>query len=93
MILSRDEILVRLRADLAELFEIPPERIVAEARLYEDLDLDSIDAVDLIVKVSELTGRKIKPEAFRQVRTVGDVVICVEATLADGAVMVPDAAA
>lgn len=93
MILSRDEILVRLRADLGEMFEIPPDRITPEARLYEDLDLDSIDAVDLIVKLGELTGRKIKPEAFKSVRTVGDVVMCVEATLMDGDDAVPAAAA
>jgi len=73
------------------MFEIPAERINLDARLYEDLDLDSIDAVDLIVKLSELTGRKIKPEAFRSVRTVSDVVICVEATLADGGEGVPNA--
>jgi acyl carrier protein len=98
MILSRDEILSRLRADLEEMFEIPPERTTLDARLYEDLDLDSIDAVDLIVKLSELTGRKIKPEAFKSVRTVGDVVVCVEATLADAPLadsgdVVPNAAA
>jgi acyl carrier protein len=98
MILSRDEILSRLRADLEEMFEIEPERTTLDARLYEDLDLDSIDAVDLIVKLSELTGRKIKPEAFKSVRTVGDVVVCVEAALADvpaaeGGDVIPNAAA
>ena len=93
MILSRDDILMRLRADLEEMFEIPGQRITPEARLYEDLDLDSIDAVDLIVKLGELTGRKIKPEAFKSVRTVGDVVICVEATLMDGGDAVPAAVA
>jgi acyl carrier protein len=61
--------------------------------LYEDLDLDSIDAVDLIVKLSELTGRKISPEAFRSVRSVGDVVVCVEAALAEGGESVPNAVA
>jgi acyl carrier protein len=93
MILTRDDILARLRADLEEMFEIPPERIIPDARLYEDLDLDSIDAVDLIVKLSELTGRKIKPEAFKLVRTVGDVIGCVEATLADGGGGILNAAA
>jgi acyl carrier protein len=84
MILSQDEILERLRDDLEEMFEISPDRVTVAARLYEDLDLDSIDAVDLIVKLGELTGRKIKPDAFKAVRTVGDLVLCVEATLAGG---------
>jgi acyl carrier protein len=75
------------------MFEIPVERITPEARLYEDLDLDSIDAVDLIVKLGELTGRKIRPEAFKAVRTVGDVVVCVEATLRDGGDAAPTAPA
>jgi acyl carrier protein len=93
MKLSRDDILARLRIDLEEMFEIPPEQITLDARLNEDLDLDSIDAVDLIVKLGELTGRKIKPDAFKSVRTVGDVVVCVEATLSDGEDAVPNAAA
>ena len=93
MILSRDDILARLREDLEEMFEISPERITPGARLYEDLDLDSIDAVDLIVKLGELTGRKIRPEAFKSVRTVGDVVICVEATLSEAGDAVPNAIA
>jgi len=47
---------------------------VPDADLAQDLDLDSIDAVDLVVELQKLTGRKIKPEEFKTVRTVGDVV-------------------
>jgi len=79
---SRDAILGHLRDCLIDMFEIPPQKIMWEARLVEDLDLDSIDAVDLVVKLQELTGRRIKPEAFKAVRTVGDVVVCVESVLA-----------
>jgi acyl carrier protein len=93
MMLSRDDILARLRVILVEMFEIPLKRVTLDARLYEDLDLDSIDAVDLIVKLGELTGRKISPEAFKSVRTVDDVVVCVEATLSDGGDAVPSAVA
>jgi acyl carrier protein len=93
MNLSHDDILAQLRADLEEMFEIDQERITLDARLYEDLDLDSIDAIDLIVKLGELTGRKIKPGAFKAVRTVRDVVTCVEATLLSDENVVPDAAA
>ena len=73
MTMSRDELLAQLATDMDELFEIPRERVVPEAKLYEDLDLDSIDAVDLLVKLRELTGRRISPEDFKTVRTVGDV--------------------
>jgi acyl carrier protein len=72
--MSQDEVYKRLQEYLEELFEIAPERATRDARLYEDLDLDSIDAVDLVVKLQELTGRRIAPKEFKSVRTVGDVV-------------------
>jgi acyl carrier protein len=72
--LSRGEILTKLTGYLEELFEVPPARVTLDSRLYEDLDLDSIDAVDLVVKLQQLTNRKFKPEEFRAVRTVRDVV-------------------
>ncbi|MDR2263070.1 MAG: acyl carrier protein [Enterobacter asburiae] len=66
---------------LIKLFEIAPEDITPEARLYEDLELDSIDAVDMIVHLQKKTGKKIKPETFKSVRTVQDVVDAVEQLL------------
>lgn len=71
--MNGEDLFVRLRALLAERFELDPADVQPEARLYEDLDLDSIDAVDLAIAVQELTGRKIRPQKFRGVRTVGDV--------------------
>jgi acyl carrier protein len=65
------------------MFEIPEDKITRDARLYEDLDLDSIDAVDLMVKLQEITQRKLKPEEFKTVRTVGDVLDRVNAILAE----------
>jgi len=72
--LSREDVLARLADDMATLFETPREKVVPEARLAEDLDLDSIDAVDLVVKLRQMTGRRIKPEDYKTVRTVGDVI-------------------
>ncbi|MBD2779298.1 acyl carrier protein [Xenorhabdus sp. 42] len=66
---------------LVQLFELAPEEITPESRLYEDLELDSIDAVDMVVHLQKKTGRKIKPEAFKSVRTVQDVVDAVEQLL------------
>ena len=57
---------------LVKVFEIDPQDIKPEARLYEDLELDSIDAIDMIVHLQ--IGKKIKPEDFKTVRTVQDVV-------------------
>ncbi|MFC4272527.1 acyl carrier protein [Sneathiella chungangensis] len=80
--MSRDEIYDKLREYLEDMFEVPPELITPDAQLYDDLDLDSIDAVDLVVKLQDLTGKKIPPDEFRTVRSVGDVVDRVHALLA-----------
>ena len=72
--ISEANIESQLQHYLVEMFEVPPEKITRDARLFEDLDLDSIDAVDLIVRLQELTGRKFKPEEFKSVRTVGDLI-------------------
>ncbi len=80
---SRDELLERLRVYFHQLFEIEPDTVTLEARLVEDLDLDSIDAVDLIVKLQELTGNRITPDEFKSVRTVNDVVDRVLGVLAE----------
>jgi len=71
---SRDEIYQTLAAIIEDDFEVEADDINLQAHLYNDLDLDSIDAVDLVVKLRELTGKKIDPEAFKKVRTVEDVV-------------------
>ena len=72
--LKRDDVLEQLTEVLETLFEVPAEDVRLDAHLYDDLDLDSIDAVDLAIKLQDLTGRKISPEDFKTVRTVGDVV-------------------
>ncbi|HKY91727.1 MAG TPA: acyl carrier protein [Nevskiaceae bacterium] len=79
---SQQEILEHLRGVLVDLFEINPALITMEARLYEELDIDSIDAIDLVLKLKDYTGRKIQPEEFKHVRTVQDVVTAVEALFA-----------
>ena len=75
------QILSRLRELLADTFDIDPTRVTPEADLYRDLDLDSIDAVDLVVRLKELTGKRMQPEVFKSVRTVQDVVNALAALL------------
>jgi acyl carrier protein len=72
--MTKLELFERLRSILIETFDTDPEKIVAQARLYEDLDIDSIDAVDLIVKLRPLLGKRLQPEAFKSVRTLQNVV-------------------
>lgn len=71
---NREQILQMLSRILQDEFEIDADDITEAASLYQDLDLDSIDAVDLVIKLQQITGKKIQPEAFKSVRTVGDVV-------------------
>jgi len=71
---SNEAVFNFLRDTLVELFEIEAEAIQPEARLYEDLDIDSIDAVDMVVELKRFTGQRINPDDFKAVRTVDDVV-------------------
>ncbi len=81
--MDREEILRRLRTMMIELFhELEPEQIRLDSRLVEDLDLDSIDAVDLTVKLEQLTGQRVEEDELRQLGTIGDVVALTERHLA-----------
>lgn len=79
---THQDIYDQLKQVLVELFEVDPDKIHLEAQLYQDLDIDSIDAIDLILRLKELTGKKIQPEEFKHVRTVEDVVKAVQALMA-----------
>jgi acyl carrier protein len=82
---SRDEIQAELSRVLQELFDLPPEKTIRGARLAEDLDLDSIDAVDLMARLQQYTGKRIGAAEFKSVRTIGDVVDKIHQRLATGA--------
>ncbi|MBX2867281.1 MAG: acyl carrier protein [Acidiferrobacterales bacterium] len=71
---SEEEIYRHTKTLMVELFEIEEDKISMQSNLYEDLDIDSIDAVDLMVELKNLTGVKIEQEAFREVKTMEDVV-------------------
>ena len=75
---NREQIQAELTRVLVEMFEVEEDDVVPEARLYEDLDIDSIDAIDMVIRLKEITGKKVSPEDFKSVRTVDDVV---EATM------------
>ena len=80
---GRDDIFQDVVRELHALFDIAEQDITPEARLYEDLDLDSIDAVDLIVRLQEITRKRIQPDQFKSVRTVNDVVDAVAELVGD----------
>ncbi len=75
---THDEIFERIRSTLVQLFDLEPGEITPEARLFDDLEIDSIDVVDLMDHVRRYTGRKVTAEDFRSVRTVGDLTAVIE---------------
>jgi len=81
--MSKEQIYLWLVDVLHEMFEIDKDKVTPQANLYTDLDIDSIDAVDLVVKLKQLTGKRLQPDVFKAVRTVQDVVDALAALLAE----------
>jgi len=82
--MTRDEIQAQIVEILSESFELEKDEIRPESTLYEELDLDSIDAIDIFVQLREITGRRPDPEEARKPRTVQELVEFVEAEIAKG---------
>jgi acyl carrier protein len=68
-----DKIIKIVNKMLEEEFEIDPDLLKPEALLYEDIGLDSLDAVDLIVMVDKQLGVRIEEDSARSIRTLEDV--------------------
>ena len=71
--MDNDEMYSRIKGILVEQFEVDESAVSLHANLYDELEIDSIDAVDLLVQLKAMTGKKISPEVFKEVRTIGDV--------------------
>ena len=71
---TRAEVTKKISSTLSDLFEVDPEAISESSLLYEDLDIDIIDAIDLIVELKSFTGLVIDPEDFKSVKTIEDVI-------------------
>lgn len=83
--MSREQLQAWVVDLLADMFELDKSTLTAESNLYADLDIDSIDAVDLAVKLKQLTGRRLQPEVFKTIRTIGDVVTALDALVQEQA--------
>jgi acyl carrier protein len=82
---NRDQVLEEVQRRMSEMFEIDRSSIREDSLLRDDLDLDSIDAIDLAVKIQEITGARVDESQLRNVRTVGDVVDLITRMLPDHA--------
>jgi acyl carrier protein len=83
--MTKDDIFARIVSILHDTFDIDAASVTPQARLYDDLEIDSIDAVDLIVQLKPLVGQRLQPDAFKSVRTVQDVVDALHRLLGDSA--------
>ncbi|EGF31512.1 Acyl carrier protein [Oxalobacteraceae bacterium IMCC9480] len=72
--MSREELATLVMDVLVEMFGLERAAMSLESDLYADLDIDSIDAVDLAVRLKQMTGKRLQPEVFKTIRTIGDVV-------------------
>jgi acyl carrier protein len=80
---TREEVLERISQKMSELFDIDRSLIKPESR-FQDLELTSLDAIDLVVELQQMTGRRMKEAGLRSIRTVDDLVTVVLAHLAEG---------
>jgi len=71
--MEQAEIIARVNATLSEGFEIPLEKLTPDATLFEELGLDSLDAIDMLVYIEEKFDVKVQGEIFKDVRTLGDI--------------------
>ena len=81
--MNRQQLETEVISSLSSLFDLDKASIHMSSKLYEDLDLDSIDAVDLVVHLQKMTGKKINPEEFKSVRSVEDIVLAIEKMLSE----------
>jgi acyl carrier protein len=72
--MQKDEVFKAVSEYLITEFEIPSEKIILEAHLFKDLEMDSIDALDWFAAMESQIGLPIIEEELKQVRTIQDVV-------------------
>jgi len=82
--MTRQEIEQTIKDVLVNDFEVDAAKLTPDVNLFTDLDLDSIDAVDLVVRLQQATKKKVDPEQFRSLRTLRDVVDATEKLVSEG---------
>lgn len=82
--MDRQSMFSQIADYLVSSFDVPRDLITPDADLVDQLNLDSIDAIDLMVRIQEITGRKVSPDEFKTVRTINDVLILAQRMHAQG---------
>ncbi len=81
--MNSQDVTQRVKEILNKDFELPLDLLTPEATLFDDLKLDSLDAIDLVVRLEESLDVKVPSERFQNVRTLGDVFVLVSETVAE----------
>lgn len=72
--MTEEEILKRIQTIFVDEFELEPDQLTREATIFDDLELDSLDAVDMVVALEKEFGVKVKDEeSLRSIRTLDDL--------------------
>lgn len=72
--MTESEIFEELKKIVAENFEIEPKKITMDSNIVTDLDMDSIDAIDMVAELQKKLGCRFSAEDFKAVKTIGDIV-------------------
>ena len=72
--MNQHEIFHKVSESMVEMFHLESKNVTLEARLVEDLDLDSIDAIDMAVRIEEKTGLALSGEDLHSIQTIQDAV-------------------
>jgi len=69
-----ERVTATLKEVLIEEFEVEEDEIVSGANFFEDLDMDSLDAIDLIVMMDKKLGIDLKAEDAQKIRTIDEFI-------------------
>ena len=80
--MDKEAVFLKLKEIMIKQFKLNPDSITPEKNLFDELDLDSLDLVDIIISLNDhISGEKIEPTLFKDACTVQDIVDLVQPRL------------
>ena len=71
-------VLDKIKEILAEQLSVDPEKITMDSLLEEDLDADSLDAIDIVMSIEDEFRIEVPDEVIADMKSVGDIVNFIE---------------
>ena len=72
-------VLEKVKAILAEQFDVEEDKVTADTDLQEDLGADSLDVVDLLMSIEDEFGVEVPDDEIENIKTVGSLVSYIQA--------------